>query len=146
RVDLVLRVIEEERWNERVRPPAALDVAVVAVKEEGRHARVHARTRAVTKVGADEREGALCPPVRRREEQRRVKVPPVLAPPLKEERREPVVVLAGRLAVNKRPGDHHVVLSVADAPERRKQDVHIELQRTPAVIEEAVESLGVLGP
>ena len=74
-----------------------------------------------------------------------MEVAAVLARPLEEERRDPVVVLAGRLAVDDRPGHDDVRVAVAHAPERREHDVHVELQRAAPVIEEAVEPLGVLG-
>ncbi len=73
-----------------------------------------------------------------------MEVPAVLARALEEERREPVVVLAGRLAVHERPGDDDVRVSVAHAPERGEDDVHVELQRAAPVVEEPVEPLGVL--
>ena len=73
-----------------------------------------------------------------------MEVPAVLAGALEEQRRDPVVVLAGRLAVHDGPGDDDVRVPVAHAPERGEDDVHVELQRAAAVVEQAVEPLGVL--
>ena len=74
-----------------------------------------------------------------------MEVAAVLAGALEEQRREPVVVLAGRFAVDDRSRDDDMGVPVAHAPERREDDVHVELQRAAPVVEEAVEPLGVLG-
>jgi hypothetical protein len=67
----------------------------------------------------------------------------VLAGALEDQRREPVVVLERGLPVGDGADDDRVAVSVAHPPERREDDVHVELQRPAPVVEEAVKALRV---
>ncbi len=123
----MLAVIVEERRDQRVRAAGALGVAVVAMEEERRYAHADGRSGAVAEVWTDEGERAVrCPRVRRGQEKRRVEVAAVFSRAGEEQRCDPVVVLARSFAVDDRTRDDDVIVSVAHAPERREDDVHVE--------------------
>ena len=134
----------ERRRDERVRFACAVLVVVVSVEDERDDAPVDVAQRAVPKVRPDERKGALLIPVRRREQRQGVEVAAVFSLPLEEERRDPVVVLVGGLTMRERSEDQDVVVTIAYAPERREEDVGVQLRR-PALIEKQASERFAIG-